>query len=281
MDQKYLKDENKDISLFAVQRWVPPHSKNEIWSNVMDPIGAIFGCKKTCVDYDFVPIDDVLWENGLEVRLVILWSEPDFMPHSQITYCQEFMNESVQITKVGEDFVEGNNDERELFRWHKKTFVLQKAPQRHASMIGSSLGPYEPCVCYNEFTFTVNRDIHFNEKQVKHMLEANKTTNKESSEKNNAEDGDFTAPTENIMLEINCGTKRERTDSMDTQDGDDEPEKRQRLDDSIHDKKEHGEKEQGEKEQGDPTPIATGTEDEMGAKQGEYAGETFVTPWGQ
>ncbi len=248
MDKKYLKYENEDHSLFAVQRWVPSHSENEIWSNEMGPIGAMLGCRDTRVDYEFGPIENVLWEIGLVVRLVMLWSEPDFMPESQIPYLryQAFMNESVQITKVGENFVEGNNDEQELFRWHKKMFILQKAPQQHASMIGSSLGPYDPCICRNEFTLTVNCDDHFNEKQVKRLLEANKTTIKESSEKNNAEknnaeknnaeeDGDFTAPTENIMLEINCCcTKRERSDSMNTQDGDDEPGKRQRLDDVLN-----------------------------------------------
>tara|TARA_B110000008_G_C16955462_1_gene558014 strand:- start:852 stop:1388 length:537 start_codon:yes stop_codon:yes gene_type:complete len=168
---KCLTDDGAETEVFSVQRWVPPGSENEIWSNIMTPIGAMVGCRKTCVDYHFTPIaKNVAWKLGDQIRLVMLWSDPDFMPMSQIAYieCQEFMNESVRITHIQKDVVKGINEAGEMFQWAKETFVLQTAPEWYSNMIGSVVGVYN-----EEFTLTVNGTQHFDDGQVKQMLIAN------------------------------------------------------------------------------------------------------------
>ena len=165
-------DESEMISesVLSVQRWVSPNSTDEIWSNIREPIGAILGCRRTCVDYHFVPITNVAWQKGLQIRLVML-SEPDEMPNSQIAYleAQEFMNESVCVTAVDHSTIEGVNGDGDVFRWNKDTLVLQQAPEQHAIMVGSSLGG----VYHEEFTFTVNNAFTVPWPEVKAMLKAN------------------------------------------------------------------------------------------------------------
>ena len=162
-------EEEEEETQFGVQRWVEPYSTDEIWSNVLDPVGAAFGCRQTCVDYTFFKILKTLWEVGLSVRLVMLHFDPhEELPQSQITYLkmQEFLNVEVKITLVKETFVEGKAFDGGIYRWDKNSFKLLKAPPVHSTFVNYVLGGDTPGVFHSDFTITVNHDCFFDEKKV-------------------------------------------------------------------------------------------------------------------
>jgi hypothetical protein len=261
---------------FGVQRWVEPYSTDEIWSNVLDPIGAAFGCRQTCVDYTFFKILKTLWEVGLSVRLVMLhFDEDEELPQSQITYLrmQQFLNVEVKITLVKETFVEGQAFDGGIYRWDKNSFKLLRAPPVHLTFVNHVLGGDTPGVFHSDFTITVNQDCFLDEKKVRQLILANQKKKEEE------------IPTEAAGKKQSV-KKRERSDepTLPKTSEDEEERKRRRTGEEgpYNDEEAATVYVLHFNDLGD-TIIATGTQADMLVKQKQMVEKTktFLTPWGE
>ena len=180
-------------STFQVTRAIPPNDEHQVWSHVVT-FGSSFGLRKTLVDYSFFSIEMPLWEKGLKIRLCAMYTDEEYFPQSQLKMYEEcyqkFLNQIVVITEVAKSHIQAKDEDNNLYKWNKKSFVLEKCPDE--DFVGKCLGltndnnDFVPCIFHVDFKALINNEVELTEKMIQKMIQSKKRISMQEEEEEKA-----------------------------------------------------------------------------------------------